>query len=73
MITYVYFPPPNRPDLPRSTREMDDETAARFLGERVLAGWETVSRWVTPPDGKPFNVAYVLSYDGRVWALYIGG
>jgi hypothetical protein len=52
---------------------MDDETAARFLGERVLAGWETVSRWVTPPDGKPFNVAYVLSYDGRVWALYIGG
>lgn len=66
-ITYEYF----GPDGERDTRRMTQERAAQTIGERVLVGFDVVTRYLEDRTGGHYRITYFQSdITGKVWSIY---
>lgn len=58
-------------DGQRRSEEIDERDAALVIGQRALAGFKVVQRFVETPDGESVFVTYFQTdILGNVWALY---
>jgi len=66
-IHYEYFGPGGQ----RATRTLTPEGAAINIGDRVLAGFEVVTRFLYDRNGGTYRVTYFQSgITGRVWSVF---
>ncbi len=55
----------------RRSAVLTDDVAYRRIGERVMCGFDVVTRFVNTPDNSTVLVTYFASdFTGHVWAIY---